>query len=314
MTRSAAVAAGELKFRLHGERLRGRFTLVKTRGRTDDQGRTESGDPWLLIHKRDEHAEDGFDAETQTRSVKTGRTNDELAAGKEPRFEAPPPAPEPALDLSAARDAPLPEFIPPMLATAGERPYEDANWLHEVKWDGYRVQAVVRDGKVKLWTRNRADGKTYFPELTGPPSWIDADEAVVDGEVVAFNEEGRPSFSALQERTGLMGLESRTGRRRPRAERESRRAAGAKIARRRSSTRHSTCCTSTAVRSSTSRSSHASASSTASSVPTRWSSTPPTSSGRGRRSSTPPWPAGWRGWWPRNGRAATAPGSGHRTG
>ena len=107
-----------------------------------------------------------------------------------------------------------------MLATAGERPYEDANWLHEVKWDGYRVQAVVRDGKVKLWTRNRADGKTYFPELTGPPTWIDADEAVVDGEVVAFDEDGRPSFSALQERTGLMGLESRTGRRRPRAERE----------------------------------------------------------------------------------------------
>jgi bifunctional non-homologous end joining protein LigD len=216
----AAVAAGELKFRLHGERLRGRFTLVKTRGRTDDQGRTESGDPWLLIHKRDEHAEDGFDAETQTRSVKTGRTNDELAAGQEPRFEAPPPAPEPDLDLSAAREAPLPEFIPPMLATAGERPYEDANWLHEVKWDGYRVQAVVRDGRVKLWTRNRADGKSYFPELTGPPTWIDADEAVVDGEVVAFNEDGRPSFSSLQERTGLMGLESRTGRRRPRPERE----------------------------------------------------------------------------------------------
>ena len=62
---AAAVAAGELKFRLHGERLRGRFTLVKTRGRTDEQGRAESGDPWLLIHKRDEHAEDGFDAETQ---------------------------------------------------------------------------------------------------------------------------------------------------------------------------------------------------------------------------------------------------------
>ncbi len=217
---TAAVAAGELKFRLHGERLRGRFTLVKTRGRTDEQGRAESGDPWLLIHKRDEHAEDGFDAETQTRSVKTGRTNDELAAGREPRFEAPPPAPEPTLDLSAATEAALPEFIPPMLATAGERPYEDANWLHEVKWDGYRVQAVVRDGKVKLWTRNRADGKTYFPELTGPPTWIDADEAVVDGEVVAFNEDGLPSFSALQERTGLMGLESRTGRRRPRAERD----------------------------------------------------------------------------------------------
>ena len=214
---AAAVAAGELKFRLHGERLRGRFTLVKTRGRTDDQGRTEGGDPWLLIHKRDEHAEAGFDAETQARSVKTGRTNDELAAGREPRFEAPPPAPEAPIDLSAAREAPLPEFVSPMLATAGERPYEDESWFHEVKWDGYRVQAVVRDGKVRLWTRNRSDGASYFPELAGPPSWINAREAVVDGEVVAFGPDGRPSFSALQERTGLMGLESRTGRRRPRS-------------------------------------------------------------------------------------------------
>jgi bifunctional non-homologous end joining protein LigD len=213
---AAAVAAGELKFRLHGERLRGRFTLVKTRGRVDERGRAEGGDPWLLIHKRDEHAEAGHDAERLERSVKSGRTNDELAAGEDPRFEAPPPAAEDPIDLSAARDAPIPEFIPPMLASPGEQPFEDANWLHEVKWDGYRVQAVVRGGSVRLWTRNRADGATYFRELAGPPTWIDAAEAVVDGEVVAFGTDGRPSFSALQERTGLAGLETRTGRRRPR--------------------------------------------------------------------------------------------------
>lgn len=214
---AAAVAAGELKFRLHGERLRGRFTLIRTAGRTDDRGRAEGGDPWLLIHKRDEHAEDGYDAESHARSVKTGRTNDELAAGQPPRFEVPPPSAEGPIDLSAARDAPLPDFVSPMLATAGDRPYEDPNWVHEVKWDGYRVQAVVRDGKVRIWTRNRADAAGYFPELAGRPTWIDAQEAVVDGEVVALDEAGRPSFSALQERTGLIGLEARTGRRRPRA-------------------------------------------------------------------------------------------------
>ncbi|MGH2483395.1 MAG: DNA polymerase ligase N-terminal domain-containing protein, partial [Candidatus Limnocylindria bacterium] len=71
---AAAVAAGELKFRLHGERLRGRFTLVRTAGRTDDQGRAESGDPWLLIHKSDEQAEPDYDAESLPRSVKSGRT------------------------------------------------------------------------------------------------------------------------------------------------------------------------------------------------------------------------------------------------
>ena len=143
---AAALAAGELKLRLFGERLRGRFTLVKTSGRTDEAGRTEGGDPWLLIHKRDEAVVAGFDAEAQSRSVKTGRTNDELAAGATPRFEAAPPAPEPELDLSAAREAPIPEFAAPMLATAGDHPFEDPSWLHEVKWDGYRVQAVVRDG------------------------------------------------------------------------------------------------------------------------------------------------------------------------
>jgi len=213
---AAAVAAGELKFRLHGERLRGRFTLVRTRGRTDDQGHAESGDPWLLIHKSDEQAEPDYDAESLPRSVKSGRTNDELAAGQPPRFEAPAPSPEPPIDISAAREARLPEFVPPMLATAGEHPFEDPSWLHEVKWDGYRVQAVVRDGKVRLWTRNRVDAAGYFPELAAPPTWIDAGEAVVDGEVVALDEDGRPSFSALQERTGLLGLEARTGRRRRR--------------------------------------------------------------------------------------------------
>jgi len=215
---AAALAAGELKLRLFGDRLRGRFTLVKTRARADEQGRTDGGDPWLLIHKRDEAAVGGFDAETQPRSVKTGRTNDELAAGVAPRFEAAPPAPEPELDLSAAREAPMPEFIAPMLATPGERPFEDPNWLHEVKWDGYRVQAVVRNGVARLWTRNRSDGATYFPELAGSAPWIDAREAVVDGEVVALDATGRPSFSALQERTGMVGLEARTGRRRRRVE------------------------------------------------------------------------------------------------
>ena len=213
---AAAVASGELKFRIHGERLRGRFTLVKTRGRVDEQGRAESGDPWLLIHKRDEYAEEGYDAESQTRSVKTGRTNDELAAGQPPRFEAPAPAPEAELDLSAARVAPLPEFTPPMLATPGDHPFEDVSWLHEVKWDGYRIQAVVREGRARLWTRKRSDGAAYFPELAGPAPWIDATDAVVDGEVVALGPEGSPSFSALQERTGMVGLEARTGRRRPR--------------------------------------------------------------------------------------------------
>jgi bifunctional non-homologous end joining protein LigD len=209
---AAAVRAGELKFRLHGERLTGRFTIVRT-DRRDAYGRKADREQWLLIHKRDETSVPGWDAEDHPTSVRTGRTNDEMAAGVEPRFEAPPPRLEPPPDLSAARPAPLPDFVPPMLATLADGAFDDPAWLFEVKWDGYRVEAVIRDGRARIWTRNRVDAATYFPDLAGPADWIDAREAVVDGEVVALDPDGRPDFSLLQDRTGLRGLEVATRRR-----------------------------------------------------------------------------------------------------
>jgi bifunctional non-homologous end joining protein LigD len=87
-----------------------------------------------------------------------------------------------------------------MLATLASTAFSDPDWLYEVKWDGYRVEAVIRGGKVKLWTRNLKDAETYFPGLLAPPTWIDAREAIVDGEVVAIDEDGRPDFGLLQER------------------------------------------------------------------------------------------------------------------
>ena len=210
---AAALAAGELKFRLHGERLHGRFTLVQTRGR-DAYGRRSDSDQWLLIHKRDEHAAAGWDAENLAPSVRTGRTNDEMAAGESPRFDVPSPQLEPPPDLSAARDEPMPEFVPPMMATLADGAFDDAGWLFEVKWDGYRVQAVVHDGRLRLWTRKRVDAAGYFPDLArSGGEWIEARDAIVDGEVVAFDPDGRPSFGLLQERTGLSGLEMASGRR-----------------------------------------------------------------------------------------------------
>ncbi len=201
----AAVKAGELKFRLYGERLRGRFTIVRT-DRRDAYGRSDDREKWLLLHKRDEAAVDGWDAEDHPASVKTGRTNDEVRDGVEPRFTAEPPPADSAPDLSAARQEPMPEFVPPMLATLTEGAFDDADWLFEVKWDGYRVQSVVRDGRARLWTRKRVDAATYFPDLARERDWIDAEQAIVDGEVVALDEAGRPDFSLLQERTGLRGL------------------------------------------------------------------------------------------------------------
>ena len=210
---AAALEAGELKFRLEGERLRGRFTIVRTGGRRDAYGRASDPAQWLLLHKRDEAAVDGWDAEEHATSVKSGLTNDEVAAGVEPRLHNQPPQLEPEPDLSAAEKASLPDFIRPMLATQTDAVFDDEDWGYEVKWDGYRLEAVVRDGQVRLWTRNRIDGATYFPDLAEAPDWIEAREAVVDGEVVALDPEGRPDFSLLQDRTGLRGLEMATGRR-----------------------------------------------------------------------------------------------------
>jgi bifunctional non-homologous end joining protein LigD len=109
-----------------------------------------------------------------------------------------------------------------MLATLTEGAFDDPEWLFEVKWDGYRVEAVVRDGRTRIWTRKRVDAAVYFPDLAGERDWIDAEQAIVDGEVVALDEEGRPNFSLLQDRTGLRGLQGSARSLEPDAPRKSR--------------------------------------------------------------------------------------------
>ena len=193
-----AVSKGELKFRLDGQKLRGRFTLVKTRG-------SKSGpDDWLLIHKRDDDADPDWDVDALPRSVKTGRTNDEVLAGKDAVWDSSAPAEEASIDLAGAREAPLPEFVEPMKATMGDAPFDDPDWLFELKLDGYRIEAIVDNGKVRLWTRNKQDAARYFPDLAAAkPTWIKATTAIVDGEVVALDKDGRPTFSLLQDRAGM---------------------------------------------------------------------------------------------------------------
>jgi bifunctional non-homologous end joining protein LigD len=204
-----AVANGELKFRLEGERLRGRYTIVRTSGRGGERARRafeeSDGEQWLLIKKRDADARPGWDAEDLPTSVKTGRSNDEVKADRDAVWISSAPAPQAEIDLTRAVDAPLPPRIEPMLATLATRAFRDEDWLFEIKWDGYRVGATVNDGKVRIWTRGGQDAETYFPGLLNPPSWIEAGQAVVDGEVVALDDAGRPDFSLLQERTGVRG-------------------------------------------------------------------------------------------------------------
>ncbi|MEO5939518.1 MAG: DNA ligase D [Candidatus Limnocylindrales bacterium] len=199
----AAIANGELKFVLDGQKVKGRFTIVRTSRRPGSAPTTafeDDSEQWLLIKKKDAAAVPGWDAEDFPQSVRTGRTNDEVKANRDAIWISEQPAAVAQIDLAGAVETTMPDRIEPMAATLASKAFSDPDWLFEIKWDGYRVEAVVGAGRVKLWTRNLKDAETYFPNLLSPPTWIDAREAIVDGEVVALDDEGRPDFSLLQER------------------------------------------------------------------------------------------------------------------
>lgn len=87
-----------------------------------------------------------------------------------------------------------------MLATLVAGPFDDPGFLYEIKWDGFRIEAVVDHGTVRLFTRGGQAGEGYFGSFLAPPSWIDASRAIVDGEVVALGPDGEPDFALLQDR------------------------------------------------------------------------------------------------------------------
>ena len=98
---------------------------------------------------------------------------------------------------------PMPATIRPMLAESVAAPFDGAEWLFEIKWDGYRAVAFIADGKVRLVSRNQNDLTERYPELKDLPQFVRAKTAILDGEVVALDEEGRASFSLMQQRTGF---------------------------------------------------------------------------------------------------------------
>ena len=97
----------------------------------------------------------------------------------------------------------MPTAITPMLATAVEKPFDSPDWLFEIKWDGYRAVAFVNEGKVRLVSRNQNDLTQQFSELQELPHFLNVQSAVLDGEIVALDEQGRSSFSLMQQRTGI---------------------------------------------------------------------------------------------------------------
>ena len=105
--------------------------------------------------------------------------------------------------LSSPVKRAMPTRIHPMLAESVEKPFDGEDWLFEIKWDGYRAVVFIENGKVRLVSRNQNDLTGRYPELHGLAKLVKAKNAILDGEVVALDEEGRASFSLMQQRTGF---------------------------------------------------------------------------------------------------------------
>ena len=99
--------------------------------------------------------------------------------------------------------APMPRVIHPMLATLVDRAFDDPQWFYEIKWDGYRAIAYLDAGSVRLVSRNQNDLTSAYPELHNISDNVKARNAILDGEIVALDDEGRPSFGLMQQRTGI---------------------------------------------------------------------------------------------------------------
>ena len=114
-----------------------------------------------------------------------------------------PSAISPVKDLEGAAKRPMPSSIHPMLASVIEKPFDGPDWLFEIKWDGYRAVAFIDDGGVRLMSRNQNELTPRYPELRELAKFVNAKNAILDGEVVVLDEQGRSSFSLMQQRTGI---------------------------------------------------------------------------------------------------------------
>ena len=211
---------GDLKFNLHGDKLHGSWVLVRMRHDRNGGKRTN----WLLIKHRDEYAKEGKanDLLEEDRSVASGRTMKQIEEGK---GKAPKPfmaakngkgradavwhsnrgdaadarakaKANPAKQAQASRIDSIPDFVAPQLCTSVEQPPSGEGWGHEIKFDGYRVQLRVEDGKTTLKTRKGLDWTDKFKAIAKEGGALS--DVLIDGEIVALDPGGNPNFSALQ--------------------------------------------------------------------------------------------------------------------
>jgi len=198
---AAGIAKGDFKFVLDGAKLHGQWVLVRMKPRPG-----EKRENWLLIKERDEyvrpHAE--FDIlAAEPDSAATGRTMEQIAAagevlGATHTDAAPPAAPLPVPGVAAA-DAPFPVDVPFQLATlVADAPSGD-EWVHEIKYDGYRLQLTAHDGVARASTRRGEDWSHRFPTLVAAVTALPAASLLLDGEAVVLDAEGRSDFGLLQQ-------------------------------------------------------------------------------------------------------------------
>ncbi len=191
------IAGGKIKFILHGKKLRGEFTLVKIKPRED-----EHGDPWLLVKDRDQYADPRYDPAKHPESVKSGKTLADVAEDPRARtWQSKPSARHaiaPRRRANVRRD-PVPRPRSLMLATIVAEPFDDPDWLFEIKWDGYRALCTVEEKRFSLVSRNGLDMVHRFPELAELAGAFASVPVVVDGEIVSLDSKGRSAFQRLQE-------------------------------------------------------------------------------------------------------------------
>ncbi|MBP7146343.1 MAG: DNA ligase D [Acidobacteria bacterium] len=196
---------GHLRFRLEGEKLTGGWHLVRTGRRGDPKDEKN----WLLFKDADDDARRSSHAaeivEQLPQSVSSGRTIEELAAGAKPRRGTKSarraPAPDPA-GVPGARKAPLPASIAPQLATLVQDAPPGEDWLHEIKYDGYRALCRIDGRSVVMTSRRGQDWTAKFGRIPQQARELAVRQAILDGEVVVLDEHHRSSFQALQNALG----------------------------------------------------------------------------------------------------------------
>ena len=185
----AGLEKGKLVFELRGHKLHGLWTLVKLKN---------SEKEWLFIKERDGFAGSAV-PQPHEESVLSGLTVEDLKEGRTKGTEI-------RVELERhgvpQRDVPA-ETAPLMLAESRDTPFTDPAWLFELKLDGYRLLAAKADASPQLFSRNGNDLSACFPEVSRAVAALSTRGLVLDGEVVALDETGRPSFQRLQQRGKL---------------------------------------------------------------------------------------------------------------